>query len=113
MHRNLVLSLVIAILLAAFGFGFAKPGSRPLRDPTYDLTWYDSSGAVISTVSGTSDLDGTIGSPPCGADSYLYYDTSDSTSTFQVWINPGSENADDNVIDTTNDNADELDGTAW
>ncbi len=79
MIRKTVLALSGALLLISLGSPLLKAASAPrpkvAKTSTYDFTWYDSSGSVVSTTT-TSDVDTTVASPPTGATDYMWIDES-------------------------------------
>lgn len=83
--------------------------------PTYDFSWYDANGQVISKFT-TSDLTGTESSPPNGATDYKYYDTLNSSDVYYVSIDQTPIVIDLSTADINTDPAQSVDalaGTNW
>lgn len=104
MIRKTVLALSAALLLSSLGSPVLKAASAPkvAKCSTYDFTWYDSSGSVVSTTT-TSDVDTTVASPPTGATDYMWIDQSvPNTQNFGT-VTPSTAPLDFSDADTNTD----------
>jgi hypothetical protein len=110
MIQKKVLAISALLVMLSFGSHGLKAAATPKAcSTTYDVTWYDSSNAVISTTT-TSDLATTVASPPTGATDYMWVDESNpSTSNYVTLLTPSTTALDFSDADTNTDPSQAID----